>query len=471
MVSPFRSSLYRTACLLVILGGAVLMTQHIGSAQSKPASMSKGPRALGLLELMPNGTARLIPVTILYEGKFYDAGSYKASPVPMALESQTVYEGVKAGISQGLFTISGALEGPNNTWIGAGSWLPAGSVPAKAAKKPEPTTPRGIDEDKGPPVLRRSPAKPAESQPASTAPAPSTATASPSAQATGGGAAPAPVAANPNATNANAANSGSENSGAVTLSPQADDADRPRLKRGKPEATEQKAPSQKPSSKASASASATSAATPARAAAAAKPSVQLIPAVSDAGGPDFHSYLYSMKTTEEAELRKKILALAATEVAKRSAELSGKPTAPTPAAGLPSKASKAGSKVAVPSFEDVQFNAFDLSSNNEPVLVLTAKAQAPPGNAKSADPGTAYMVTVVAREDIYGELHKALSNVTDAQHLDVLPRMEFIDAVDADGDGRGELLFRQVGDAGSAFSIYRVIGNQLYPLFQGVAGE
>ena len=52
----------------------------------------------------------------------------------------------------------------------------------------------------------------------------------------------------------------------------------------------------------------------------------------------------------------------------------------------------------------------------------------------------------------------------------MLPRMELIDAVDADGDGRGELLFRQVSDAGRAFVLYRVIGDRLWPLFQGTPG-
>jgi hypothetical protein len=81
------------------------------------------------------------------------------------------------------------------------------------------------------------------------------------------------------------------------------------------------------------------------------------------------------------------------------------------------------------------------------------------------------MVTLVAREDVNGDLHKSLANLTDAQHLDVLPRLELIDAVDVDGDGRGELLFRQVSDAGSAFVVYRVIGDRLYPLFQGTLGQ
>jgi hypothetical protein len=118
-------------------------------------------------------------------------------------------------------------------------------------------------------------------------------------------------------------------------------------------------------------------------------------------------------------------------------------------------------------FKDVQLRVFDLSNSNEPVLVLMANAQIPKSAKQNAGSEVQYMVTLVAREDIYGDLHKAYANVTDSQHLDVLPRVELVDAVDADGDGRGELLFRQVSDAGSAFVIDRVIGNQLWPLFQG----
>ena len=81
------------------------------------------------------------------------------------------------------------------------------------------------------------------------------------------------------------------------------------------------------------------------------------------------------------------------------------------------------------------------------------------------------IVTLVARNDIYGELHKAFASITDTQHLDFLPRLELIDAVDADGDGRGELLFRRISDAGKAFVLYRVVGDRLWPLFEGMPGQ
>ena len=61
--------------------------------------------------------------------------------------------------------------------------------------------------------------------------------------------------------------------------------------------------------------------------------------------------------------------------------------------------------------------------------------------------------------------------ITDTQHFDSLPRFELIDAVDADGDGRGELLFRQISDAGKAFVIYRVIGDQLCRFTRGLPSK
>ena len=179
-----------------------------------------------------------------------------------------------------------------------------------------------------------------------------------------------------------------------------------------------------------------------------------------------------MKPEEEQQYRKKLLAMAADEVRARAKLLAAQTIqAPEPAKNSAPRKS-AASKPPQPDFEDVQLHAFDLNSSNEPVLILSAKAR-PPQSAteKEAGAGLQYVVTLVAREDVNADFHKVFSNVTDTSHLDVIPQMELIDAVDVDGDGRGELLFRQFSDAGTAFVVYRVIGNQLYALFQGTPTE
>ena len=107
----------------ILFAGSRLMAQepmpHFGR---KPAAV-KGPRALGLVQIPPKGKARFIPIAIMMDGKFYDAGSYKAAPVPMALDFGIVYEGFRSGVSQGVFTITqpGQL---NHVWIAEGTWLP-----------------------------------------------------------------------------------------------------------------------------------------------------------------------------------------------------------------------------------------------------------------------------------------------------------------------------------------------------------
>lgn len=426
-MSPGLHSLYRKGRRAVILVAFVLVAAGVAPTQSSGTpSTPKGPRALGLVELRANGKARLIPVTILYDGQFYDASAYKAMPVPMALESGIVYEGLRTGVSQGLFTVTGALR-TKNSFIGEGTWQSAAELAAGAAasaKRREALNKPAPEPAEGPPVLRRGAekAKPAASQESK------------------------PPTANPP----------SPPPPAATVSPPvaAEDTDRPMLRRGvpSPAVKEQRGAETAP-------------ARPASAKAGGAVPVQIIAAISDAGGPEPRPYAYSLKPDEEQKLRQKMLALAAGEVRSRAAQLEG---GPGPQART---SAKAGSKAqAQPVFEDIELHAFDLSNSNEPIVVLMVKAHMPPGAGVTA-PGLQYILTVVAREDAYGDLHKDLVNTTDTRHLDALPRLELIDAVDADGDGRGELLFRQVSDAGSAFVLYRVIGDQLWPLFQGVPGD
>ena len=169
-----------------------------------------------------------------------------------------------------------------------------------------------------------------------------------------------------------------------------------------------------------------------------------------------------MKPEEEQTFRKKMLALAATEVAKQA-----KQSEPLAESSTSSRRSRSSVKPAPPNFEDVKLRVFDVATNNEPILVLSAKATLPQSARAGSEAAREYYITVVARSDFNGELRKLLSSVTDNQHLDVTARLELIDAVDADGDGRGELLFREVSDVGSAYVVYRVTPDQLWTLFEG----
>jgi len=417
---------------------------------SRGAKPTKGPRALGLIE-MTNGKARLIPVVILIDGQYFDASAYKASPVPMALWGGTVYEGVRTGVSQGLFTVKSVLENPNtHQWLGEGTWLPASAIHAKAAHKSTSPIPRGMNEEEGPPVLRHAGAnKPQAPEATPAAPSPPSTPASPPASTR-----PPPPAAP----------STVETKPAPQSPPPTPDSDIPTLKRGIPAPRLPEPLTVTPVNGAKHGSSP-------KAAAASSPT-EVFPAISAENGLEPSSYSYPMKPEEEQLYRKQLMAMAGDEVRARAKLLAGQTIQPPQPVKGPVQRKSAASKLPQPTFDDVQLHVFDLNSSNEPVLILSAKARLPLSSKENqAGPGLQYIVTLVARQDVNGDFHKAFSNVTDTSHLDVIPQMELIDAVDVDGDGRGELLFREVSDAGTAFVVYRVIGNQLYPLFQGTPGE
>jgi len=163
-----------------------------------------------------------------------------------------------------------------------------------------------------------------------------------------------------------------------------------------------------------------------------------------------------------------MLALAGDEVrayvaARAKSAITGKPAAKT--AGQ-----KAATKQVQPVLENVQFRGFDVWLTNQPVMILSAEAHFPgaPGAASAAEP---YSITIVAKTDIYGGLRKLYAGVTDKFHLDVTPRLELIDVVDADGDRRGELLFRETTDAGSGYLIYRATADKLWKMFDSLNAE
>lgn len=115
---------------------------------------------------------------------------------------------------------------------------------------------------------------------------------------------------------------------------------------------------------------------------------------------------------------------------------------------------------------DYDVRAFDLEFSSSPTVVLTAKLPIPEGKGQTL-PDFNYYVSIVARVDINDQAQKIFSSVTDSRHLDAFPRMELIDAIDADSNGRGDLLFRQYSDTGISYGLYRVSPYQIEKIFEG----
>ena len=413
----------------------------------------------------------------------------------MALDFGVVYEGFQTGVSQGTFTITqpGQL---NHNWIAEGSWLPVGVKPqSENTRKYAPPVIEEESKDDRPVLHRRAEgaadktadkdkdkdkdkneAKPATGSGADSSASPAPASAPTTAPTQPGS--PTQSGSSPSAPAGSMAPGESKDTSKETtkaptpaaskgsdLDEPISDPNRPRLRRGKPDPNAHHEPFVDFDALDSTAKSATGVA----AAQAPAATVQTIPAISDAGGPDARPYTYDLKPAEEAIYRNKMLDLAATLVkvglrpGTPGQASAAAPRAAPSAHGKPASAS--ATKPARPQFEDVNLRIFDLSNSNEPVLVFSARTPLPPaGSSGAPEPQE---ITLIARTDLEGEVQKLFFAQTDSRHLDVSPRMELIDAVDADGDGRGELLFRRTGDGGSAYGIYRVTADGLWPLYEG----
>ena len=520
--------------------------QIMPGQRKAPRKKDAGPRALGIVQLGKNGKASIIPVAILVNGKFWDASSYKADPVPMALDSGVVYEGVRSGSSLGLFTVGSALHSNNPSaamaWLGTGVWRPNGTEAPETAKKAE-AAPAGISGDEAPPRLTRDPkankpaapstsnapasqpskpssssgdepprlskasstpdssqqsapttgSSPTSNPPAQTSP-PSSSSAderprlnrrdsssgSDSGSAQNG---PASGGSKPSDSKSGDSKSGntpttqeksgdqSKDKGPVAASDSgAGEANRPRLRRGKPAesfADEDIPGYSRPGVR---SASSKDTGKVVQTAAANSAAVQLIPAISDAAdtGAEPKSFTFEWIPGEEADRRKQMIDLAKDQV-KKYVEARSKNTVAAGATTSKTAKKLVSPKIPDPELENLQMVAYDLWGTNQPVLVLSAQAHMPvSGTSTQADSELQYSVVLVAYPDIYHNLHKQLVSVTDKFHLDMTPRLELIDAVDADGDGRGELLFRETSDQGSGWVVYRAGADKLVKAFDGL---
>ena len=463
-----------------------------------PRKKDAGPRALAVMQLTAKGKASLVPIAILINGKFYDATAYKADPVPMALDSGTVYEAERAGSSLGLFTVAGALKSnaanATSPWIGTGSWLPAGTEKPKTAIAAE-AVPVGIDTTDEPPRLSRTPSPPKEAPSASTAPKSTSSPPAPAQPTGASGSGDEPPRLTKGTPSPSTPSTGSDPEGKGQSAPGdsnskpadakpadgpkapesdsgAGEANRPRLRRGKPvealpddEIPGYSRPGVAPGTAATAGTGVgTSALGP----------IESIPAISDASGPPPHSFVFEWLKDEEGDRRKQITVLAQDQIrayvtARAKAKITPKPPGSQAARRSPATQTKE------PILENAKMVAYDLWNSNQPIMVFSADAHMPPPPAGAAhgegDSDMQYSILLVAYPDIYNNLHKLYSGVTDKYHLDVTPRLELLDAVDADGDGRGELLFRQTSDAGTGWIVYRATADKLWKMFDSLNPE
>lgn len=469
------------AFLLLLLGGGLLVLPV--SAQRR--KVSPGPRALavivwgyspGAIQDLPTPSAVqrpptpwLVPVTVWEEQRFWDAEIYKASPRPMALEPEVIYEAARNGASVGLFTVSGPTR-IRRVWFADGRWRTNEEIEASAKRHAEAAKPPAeITSSDAPPRLRRggTPSAP-PSAPPSPAPEKKTET--------------TPPAVPPS-----------------TPVPSPVDDEAPVLRRGKPSAKPE-APAIP--DRARPAAPAAPSGRPAGTSAKTPPAGTVLPgetlvAISDAKAIEPRVYTFSWSDEEQQRSLRGMQQLAATAIARYAAEryviqsprFDGDRAAGANAPGFtqrparPRRPAKSAPppQAPEPQLADVQFKAFDLDGDNYPELVLTA---AQPQRVTPRDGGApvdrTFYVTLVARADLNPgsrePLRVLLSYVSDDARLEIAPRLVFLDVTDADGDGVGELLFRTAGPARDdqdlstwTFQLFRAGPDKLQKLFDSAA--
>lgn len=442
----------RGAVTLLALGLALLALPVAGQWRA-PRTERKSARALAVLETYPNGARRLVPVTLFYEGRYYNAAFYRSAPVPFTLSPETVYEVQHFGKPLGTFTVWGAARIGDSAWVGNGAYRAAPDGLAKTKKSPaavvveDPSRPvlhrregsegdrqvakkpdaAASEEDPERPKLRRREA-PAD-RTASGTPASDTSTSDRSSQ-----------------TDQPANRSASD---AVAASIEAPGPDHPILRRGKPleEQSGHDLPGQAygPAGKN-------------------QEPVDRQVAVSDAGPSERRELLFAW-----AEPQRLRMESAARELARSELRRLG------PARGL----SMAAASSPFPAlFEDEQFVPYDLDYNDYAAVVFSARyrpsAPGVPSVAGAvAAPATAtkeqsWVVTVIARQD-GDKLVKLYSAVSDPRELDLYPEVRLVDAVDPEGYGRFALLLREQKRDGVSWLLGRVTGYELQTVFETAA--
>jgi hypothetical protein len=449
-----------------LLAAATALAQY---PTGKPATQnSTNPRAVAVLEWTgqpgkPNAS-RLIPITIYINGQLQDGGLYQARPEPLTLDNGTEYELQLAGQPKGLFDVEAAGSVPDtqfdNVWYGYGKWkaLPLPRPPSTIllASKPNAYVVGGGDSDE--PHFAHRPGKgddtaksPAENRPSD----------APVLVNRSGDAQEPPSAENKKSTTASDAPIGADDPDRPTLrhrkaTPQqptfndstaavtavgsyadANDPDRPRLEYGRPAGTNADLDLSKLTSN--------------------PPHLEQMVAVSDATDRDPQRFTFTwanMQQEQDAQNKLETLAQQAIAATLQPAQPAAAPKKTR--TRRPVRHAKPTPPV-LPQLQDAQFHTYSLSYAGDATMVLSAHTEGAGVQLK--------YVTLIATNDIYGNPQVLFTNVTDAAHLDQTPRMKLVDAVDADADGRAELLFELDGMSTRQFALYSVAAGRASQIF------
>src|SRR5436309_36130 len=108
--------LYRNRRIAIVAASVVLFLMNCLQIPAPMYAQRKkggGPRAVAVLAWngdspKPNpNTSVLTPVTILVEGRYYDANLYQAQPEPLAVDPGVMYDVLQNGDPIGTFTVGG----------------------------------------------------------------------------------------------------------------------------------------------------------------------------------------------------------------------------------------------------------------------------------------------------------------------------------------------------------------------------
>ena len=170
--------------------------------------------------------------------------------------------------------------------------------------------------------------------------------------------------------------------------------------------------------------------------------------MSDNEPGDPRSYQFVWKKGEQAEMEAKLKRLALAQLPRENAQYTEQ------------------------SLTNLVIRSFDLDLSNDAVMVLSAEipgSYLAPGTKTAPGKFVSRYLTLIARVDFNGIPQRLSVSVTDSSRLDVAPRLELIDAVDVDGDGLAELLFRQTSFYEKSFIVYGVGRSSVTKVFEGAS--